>query len=143
MGNVFLAVGRTGFMFLNALLNLILIGIFIYPMVTWGGIFGVAGLYSMVWVITLIVLIVWLDKLVGIKFKEIFTQLKFPLMGSLIAMLPVKYLLGAAISLSNLLTFIPAIILVVIIYLYVISRLDQEAGESIKRCWREKKLVLI
>jgi hypothetical protein len=58
-------------------------------------------------------------------------------------MLPVKYLLGGIIPLSKLSILVPAIILIIIIYIIIVSKLDPQAGQSLKASFQQKRLVIL
>ena len=142
-GSVFLALGKTKYLLANALVCLVTMAIFIYPVSVKYGITGVAILLSFTWTITLATLLIWMRKITGIR---IFSMLKLsliPISGSLFAMIPVKFLLGAFIPLEEIYIFIPAIMVIILLYVFIISAMDKAAGLSIRRSIKQRKLVLI
>ncbi|NQS97768.1 MAG: lipopolysaccharide biosynthesis protein [candidate division Zixibacteria bacterium] len=142
-GNVFLALGKTKHLLFNALICFVILVVFIYPVTVRYGITGVAWLFSLAWVITLSILLIWLKELIGVKFIDFFRVFKIPILASIIAMAPIKYLAGGIIPLSNLLTLIPAGVVIIMIYSAVVWLLDPTAALSIKRSIQEKKPVLL
>lgn len=142
-GSVFLALGKTKYLLGNALVCLAIIGIFIYPVTVKYGITGVAGLLSIAWTITLLVLLIWMRRIAGIKLYSMAKLLVVPVTGSLLAMIPMKYMLGAFFPLEKIYIFIPVIAVTVSLYVLLITLLDKTAGQSIRQSVEQRKLVLI
>jgi O-antigen/teichoic acid export membrane protein len=142
-GNIFLSLGKTKYILINALICLALFGGFIYPVTVHFGITGVAALLSIVWTVIMIVLLYWMRKLVRIKIKDLYRIFRIPVLASVSVMLPVKYLLGGIIPLSKLSILVPAIILIIIIYIIIVSKLDPQAGQSLKASFQQKRLVIL
>ena len=143
MSNIFLALGKTKFLFGIAAMCMVLVALFIYPAATIIGIAGVAWLFSAVWVIQTIIVVIYLQKFVNIGFTDILNQIKLPFIAALFAVLPVKYLVEHISGAHNLFVFTGLMILTAAIYTCAIVILDKVAGESIRQSWKKKRLVLI
>ena len=142
-GNVFLALGKTKYMLISSLVCLTILAVFIIPVVDKYGITGVAALFSIAWTITLWLLFMWLKKILGVNFADFFRAIRIPLLASILAMLPLKYIAGRLLDLHNIINLIIVLVFVVIIYIAIIYKLDPVASESMKRSFKERKPVLL
>ena len=140
-GNVFLALGKTKYLLANAAINLVLVASFIYPVAAKYDIAGVAALYSGIWVIGVIILLIWLKKLINLKPGSVAGLIWKPLLASAISMIPVK-LLDGVIELSVIQILLPAIIIMILAYFAVVSLLDPVIRSSIVETVRTRKPVL-
>ena len=140
-GNVFLALGKTKYLFANAAISLILAALFVYPAATRYGITGVAGLYSSVWVIGVVILIIWLKKLINLKPAEIAVLIWKPLLASAISMGPVKALSGK-VDLSIIYILLPAIVIMVVIYFAIIILIDDIIKKSLVETIKTRRPAL-
>lgn len=141
-GSIFMALGKTRHLLYNILINLVLVSFFVYPAAVYFGVTGVAVLYSIVWTIGTFILLIWLRWLIQIKPGEIFRDLRTPLIASLLTMLPVKFIFGRYIPLSNLAVLSLASAAIVIVYIAIVARLDQNAALSLRESWKQRKIVL-
>jgi hypothetical protein len=105
------------------------------------GIVGMAWLYSGVWLITLSVLMVWLKRVIALRFGEIITAIKIPFLVSFIVMIPIKWLMS--FFEANVFILILAAFIISLMYYLSIARFDPQAAESFKLSLKERKLRLI
>lgn len=140
-GNVFMALGKTKYLFANAAISLILVAVFLYPVTIHYGITGVAGLYSAVWVVGVIILIVWLKRLINLNPGDLASLIWKPLLASLISMAPVKALSGK-IELSTIYILIPAILIMIILYFVIIALIDPIFKKSFIESIKTKRPAL-
>ncbi|MBC8204019.1 MAG: lipopolysaccharide biosynthesis protein [FCB group bacterium] len=142
-GNLFLAIGKTRFLFIISVITLIIKAAFIYPSIMTWGITGAAGLYSVAWTAQIIISVIYLKKWIGAGFVEICERLKYPLLASCVSILPIKYLDGKLIDLNHPLTLIISVIFIIILYSVLMMKFDKETNISVKESWKKRRLVLI
>ncbi|UCD92585.1 MAG: polysaccharide biosynthesis C-terminal domain-containing protein, partial [Methanobacteriota archaeon] len=122
-GDLFLAKGKTKCLSITNAVNLVIMIIFLYPAILWGGIEGVALLVFLIYFFHTII-IYWLTtRLLNIKYRDITNTFADPLIASLLMLLVVfVFKIFAGISLA---VFVASILIGIVAYLAFIWALSR------------------
>ncbi len=131
-GDLFLAKGRTKWLSVTNAVNLLIMVVFLYPAILWGGIEGVAFLILMIYIFHTMIIYWLVTKLLGIRLVDITSKFADPLVASL-GMLVVLVLVRAFIGFS-----IPAFVALIAIGATTYSLLIYSiSGDKIRYYMRE------
>jgi len=142
-GNIFLALGKTKYLLINAAVCCSIIIVLIYPVAGKYGITGVAALFSFAWTFTLVHFLYCLNKTIGVGAKDLLAFSIRPAAAVFISMIPLKLILVTFFNPNSIFILAGTTILIIALFLLLMTRLDHQFRQSLNQSWRSRKIVLL